>query len=76
MTSDRWHQGPLTGSLVEAIHEAYAGIAMSTTRAEELTIELHQLRAGIEAIAAKVTFDADPSDFRATLLELAEETPA
>jgi hypothetical protein len=76
MTSDRWRQGPLTGPLVKAMNEACADIAMSTARAEELTIELDQFRAGIEAVAAKVTFDADPSDFRATLLALAEQTPA
>lgn len=76
MTSDKWHQGPLTGPLVEAMNQAYAGIAMSPSRAEELTIELDQLRAGIGAVTDKVIFDADPSDFRAMLLALAEETQA
>lgn len=75
MTSERWRQADFVGPLVEGMNEVYGGIAMSATRAEELTIELDQLRGGIEAVAAKVAFDADPSDFRATLLALAEETP-
>jgi hypothetical protein len=64
---------PLDGDYVRAANEAYAGIAMSEARSEELPVELGQLRAAIEAVGDAVTFDADPSEFRAALLALAEK---
>jgi hypothetical protein len=64
---------PLDGAYVRAANEAFAGIAISEARSEELPIELGQLRDAIEAVGMAVTFDADPSDFRAALLALAEK---
>ena len=64
---------PLDGAYIRAANDAYAGIAMSEARSEEMTIELEQLRAAIEAMSKAVMFDADPSDFRAALLALAEK---
>lgn len=64
---------PLDGALVRAANDAYAGIALSEARSEELPIELGQLRAAIETARAPVAFEAEPADFRAALLALAEE---
>jgi hypothetical protein len=65
---------PLNGSFIRAANETYAGIAISDARSEELPIELGQLRAAIETVREPVMFDADPADFRAALLELAEKS--
>jgi hypothetical protein len=64
---------PLDGAFVRAANEAYAGIALSEARSEELPIELGQLRAAIETVREPVVFEAEPADFRAALLALAEE---
>jgi hypothetical protein len=64
---------PLDGAFVRAANEAYAGIALSEARSEELPIELGQLRAAIETVREPVSFEAEPADFRAALLALAEE---
>jgi hypothetical protein len=64
---------PLDGAFVRAANEAYAGIALSEARSEELPIELGQLRAAIETVREPVSFEAEPGDFRAALLALAEE---
>lgn len=63
---------PLTGAFVRAANEAYAGLALSETRPDELTIELSQLRAAIETASEPVVFDTDPSDFRVALLALSK----
>lgn len=63
---------PLTGAFVRATNEAYAGIALSDMRPEELTVELDQLRCAIEAVGEPIAFDTDPSDFRAALLALSK----
>jgi hypothetical protein len=63
---------PLTGALVRAANEAHAGIALSETRPDELTIELGQLRAAIEAVCEPPAFDTEPANFRAALLSLAK----
>jgi hypothetical protein len=65
---------PLTGAYVRAANEAYAGISLSRTRPDELTIELEQLRAAIETVRQPIAFDTDPSDFRAALLSVAKDT--
>lgn len=67
------HLKPLTGGLVRASNEAYAGIALSDTRPDELTIELGQLRAAIESVREPITFDTEPANFRAALLSLAKD---
>jgi hypothetical protein len=64
---------PLDGSYVRAANEAYAGIALSDARSDELPIELGQLRAAIETVRQPVRFESEPADFRAALLELAEK---
>ena len=64
---------PLNGAYVRAANEAYAGIAMSEARSEELPIELTQLRAAIETVRQPALFESEPADFRAALLELAEK---
>jgi hypothetical protein len=64
---------PLDGSYVRAANEAYAGIALSDARSDELPIELGQLRAAIETVRQPVLFESEPADFRAALLELAEK---
>jgi hypothetical protein len=64
---------PLNGPYVRAANEAYAGIALSETRSEELPIELEQLRAAIETVRRPVPFESEPADFRAALLDLAEK---
>jgi hypothetical protein len=64
---------PLDGAFVRAANDAYAGVALSEARSEELPIELGQLRAAIETVRQPVSFEAEPSDFRAALLALAEE---
>jgi hypothetical protein len=66
---------PLNGAYVRAANDAYAGIALSDARAEELPIELQQLRAAIETVGRPVPFESEPADFRAALLELAEKNP-
>jgi hypothetical protein len=67
---------PLNGAFVRAANDAYADIALSETRPEELTVELAQLRSAIEAAGTPTAFDAEPSSFRTALLELAErKTP-
>jgi len=63
----------IDGALVRAMNDAGAGIALSESRCDELTIELEQLRAATESVATKVVFDADPADFRVALMELAKE---
>jgi hypothetical protein len=64
---------PLNGAYVRATNDAYAGIALSEARSEELPIELEQLRAAIEAVRRPVPFESEPADFRAALLDLAEK---
>jgi hypothetical protein len=64
---------PLTGELVRAANETYAGIALSETRPDELTIELGQLRSAIETVGEPITFDTEPTDFRKALLSLAKD---
>jgi len=64
---------PIDGAYVRAANEAYADIGLPPARPEELTIELMQLRNAIEAVRHRVAFDADPSDFRAAQLALAED---
>jgi hypothetical protein len=63
---------PLNGDYVRAANEAYAGIALTDARSEELPIELTQLRAAIETLRQPILFESEPADFRAALLELAE----
>lgn len=65
---------PLTGAYVRAANEACAGISLSATRPDELTIELEQLRSAIENAREPIVFDTDPSDFRAALLSVAKDT--
>jgi hypothetical protein len=64
---------PLNGAYVRAANEAYAGIALSEARSEELPIELEQLRAAIETVRRPAVFESEPADFRAVLLDLAEK---
>ena len=64
---------PLDGAFVRAANDAYAGIALSEARSDELPVELGQLRAAIETVPRPVSFEAEPADFRAALLALAEE---
>lgn len=64
---------PLTGGLIRAANDTYAGIALSDARPDELTIELGQLRSAIETVSEPVTFDAEPAAFRAALLSLAKD---
>ena len=64
---------PITGAHVRAANDISAGLALSEARSEELTVELEQLRAAIETVAGKVTFDSEPADFRRVLLALAAE---
>ena len=66
---------PLNGSYVRAANEAYGGIALTDARADELPIELGQLRAAIESVRRPVLFESEPADFRAALLALAEKNP-
>jgi hypothetical protein len=63
----------LDHAYVRAANDAYADIALPPARPQELTIELTQLRDAIEAVAQKVSFDTEPSDFRAAMLALAEK---
>jgi hypothetical protein len=63
----------INGRTVSALNEAYAKIALTPERVEELPIELTQLRQAIEAVSGKVAFDVDPFDFRAAMLETAVE---
>jgi hypothetical protein len=64
----------IDGRTVRALNEAYANIDLTPERADELPIELMQLREAIEAVRGKVTFDVDPFDFRAALLATAAES--
>jgi hypothetical protein len=57
------------GNSVRAINRAYAKIPISEKRADELPIELNQLKEAIETAGPRVDFDVDPFDFRAALLE-------
>jgi hypothetical protein len=66
---------PPNGAYVRAANEAYARIALSETRSEELPIELEQLRAAIETVRRPVLFESEPADFSVALLELAEKNP-
>jgi hypothetical protein len=59
------------GETVRAMNEAYAQIALTPARSEELPIELEHLRRAIEAVNARVAFDIDPFDHRVALLETA-----
>ncbi len=60
----------IKSELVRVMNDAYARLKLEPERIEELPIELEQLRRAIEAVSAKVDFDADPSDHRAALLAL------
>jgi hypothetical protein len=62
------------GETVRAINAAYAQIALTPARTEELPIELEQLRCAIEAVNARVVFDTDPFDHRVALLQVAKVT--
>ena len=64
---------PPDGAYVRSTNEAYAGIALSDARCEELPIELEQLRAAIETVRRPVRFESEPADFRAALIETAEK---
>lgn len=65
---------PIEAGLVEALNDIQGGITLSHGRPAELTIELEQLRAAVEQVAARVAFDAEPAEFRAALLALAERS--
>ena len=64
---------PLNGAYVRTANDAYAGIAITAARSEELPIELEQLRAAIETVRRPVRFESEPADFRAALVALAEK---
>jgi hypothetical protein len=68
------HLKPLTGAFIRSANDAYAGISLSATRPDELTIELEQLRAAIETVSEPIAFDTDPADFRAAILSVAKGT--
>ena len=64
---------PIDGRTVNAMNAAYARIELTPQRADELPVELMQLREAIEAVRGKVAFDVDPFDFHAALLATAVE---
>jgi hypothetical protein len=58
---------------VRQMNADLVGVDMSLERSEQLTVELDQLKAAIESVAAKVVFDVDPHDFLVATLEMAEK---
>ena len=63
----------VVSEMVNAMNAAYARIELTPQRADELPVELMQLREAIEAVRGKVAFDVDPFDFHAALLATAVE---
>ncbi len=63
----------IDAATVRAIDRDYAEIKLTDARQEEITIELNQLRAAIEAVRGRLDFDVDPFDFRVAMLETMAE---
>jgi hypothetical protein len=63
----------IDADVILALNAAGPALPMDRARAQELAAEVTQLIAAADAARARIGFEADPYDFKATLLELAGE---
>ena len=63
---------PITVATILAMNAGFADLPLTEQRAQELEVEVGQLRAVAETLRQQLAFASEPADFTLTLQRLAE----